>query len=131
MAQARRSVIDKAVEPLSLILDVDTEIPNRFITEGSQKLVAGYLACSLRYSPDVQKHPAFGASFWVTQKLKQLYDYHVYVQNYKPIRQKIEDGKGNDCYKITNPFLCECRYMWAKLKSSELYVFKNLKVVHP
>lgn len=130
MAQARRNVIERATQPFSLVLDADTRIPNQFITEAQQKLAEGYLACALNYSPDVQKHSPFGASFWVTAKLKQLYDYHVYVRNYKVIYEKTEDAQGNTFYNITNPFLCECKYMWSKLKPSELYVFEDLKAEH-
>jgi hypothetical protein len=130
MAQARRNVIKRATQPFSLVLDADTKIPNQFLTESLQKFSEGYLACTLSYFPDTQGHPPFGASFWVTTKLREIYDYHVYVQNYKVIYEKTENVQGNTFYTIKNPFLCECKHIWPKLKPSELYVFQNLKAIH-
>jgi hypothetical protein len=128
--EARRKTIDRAAQPYSLVLDDDTKIPNKFLTPAHEKLLEGHLACTLNYCPDIQKHPPFGASLWVTDTLKEVYDYQVYVQNYKPIYEKTEDTQGNTHYKITNPILCECRYMWSKLKPSELYIFEDLTAVH-
>lgn len=130
MAQARKNVIERATQPYCLVLDADTIIPNEFLVQAQQKLIEGYMACTLNYLPDVQGHPPFGASFWATTKLKELYDYHVYLQNYTPICEKTEDNKGNTAFTIKNPYICECRYIWAKLKPSELYVSEDLKAKH-
>jgi hypothetical protein len=130
MAQARRNVIERATQPFSLILDADTRIPNQFLTEAHQKLDEGYLACTLSYYPDTQGHPPFGASLWKTPVLKRLYDYHVYVKNYKREYSHTFDEKGNDRYEITNSFQCECRYMYGKLSPQELHVFADLSATH-
>jgi hypothetical protein len=130
MTDARRKTIDEATMPLSLILDADTLLPSQFLPRGIKKLAEGFVACTLLYSPNTQGHPPFGASLWRTDKLKQLYDYQAYVRNYEPIYARTEDKKGNDSYKITNPLLCECLYMYAKLGPNELHVFTNLTAQH-
>jgi hypothetical protein len=128
--EARRRTIDRAAERFSLVLDADTRIPAGFVSRTLAKLDAGFSACTLRYAPDVQKHPPFGASLWHTETLQQLYDYQKYVRSYRPIYARSEDGKGNDRYDVINPFLCECLYMWPKLRARELYVFSDLAAEH-
>ena len=128
--EARRKTIIAATQPYSLVLDADTKIPNEFLERAYNKLLEGYLACSLYYSPDTQGHPPFGASLWLTSALKRLYDYPIYVRSYKPVYKRTEDEKGNDYYNITNPFQCECLYMWAKLGEKELSVFDDLTAEH-
>lgn len=130
MANARRNVITKATMPFSLILDADTTIPQEFLSLSHKKLLEGYVATTLMYGNTRQNHPPFGASFWLTSKLKELYDYQKYQSEYKPIYERIEDDKGNDSYVITNHFLCECLYMYAKLAKCELYVFTHLSAKH-
>lgn len=128
--EARRKAISRATQPISLILDADTVIPSEFLPRAIQKVEEGYTACTLYYAPDTQGHPPFGASLWNTEKLKQLYDYHVYVNDYKPVYERTMDDKGNDYYTIKNPHLCECLYMYRRLAENELYVFEDLTAEH-
>jgi hypothetical protein len=128
--EARKRAIDRATQRLSLVLDADTIIPSEFLTSAMKKLQQGYAACTLRYANNIQDHPPFGASLWLTDTLKSLYDYDGYVREYKPVYQRTEDERGNDYYNITNPFLCECLYMYAKLQKHELYVFDDLLAEH-
>jgi len=127
--QARRSVILKATQLFSLILDADTTVPNEFLTRAHERLRSGYLACTLMYDM-AQNHPPFGASLWQTRILQSIYDYDEYVQNYRLTMKRTVDDKGNDYYAPENPFLCECLYMYGKLKPAKLYVFPDLKAHH-
>jgi hypothetical protein len=130
MADARKKTIDQAAMPFSLVLDADTILPAGFLSQAHEKLQEGAVTCTLRYAPDVQGHPPFGASLWRTNTLKRLYDYHIYVKSYRPVYSHTFDGKGNDRYENSNPMKCECLYMYSKLEPEELYVFSDLAAVH-
>ncbi len=133
MPHARKRVIAKAEQPLSLILDADTTIPNEFLKEAIQKLITTtnkYQAATLMYADAIQDHPPFGASLWITKTLQELYDYQDYVDSYQPTYDRTEDSQGNIYFNIKNPRQCECKYMYSKLQKKELFVFQDLKATH-
>jgi hypothetical protein len=95
---ARRFGLEFVETKYVLNLDVDTIIPDGYIEQSISLMEsdAKIGAVALNYAkPLEQDHLAFGTSIWRTTELKLLYDWRISA-------------------KITD--LCECKYMWGKLK---------------
>lgn len=92
MAQGRKEAIDRVCGIYTVIVDMDTEIPERYIEDAIALLSKdSKLACIAIDYTESQGHYAFGASVWKTEALKKLYDYR--------------EGTG----------WCECIYMYHKV----------------
>ncbi len=89
LGKARRYAISKVKNKYTLIVDVDTELPEYFIDDAMEilKRHKDTAVVAIDYNP-LQGHLAMGASLWRTEILKEVYNW--------------DDNKNGRCECVTN-----------------------------
>lgn len=88
--KARKLVISKTQTPFTANVDIDTQLPIKYIYSALRLLQQNKAdAVAIDYKPP-QGHLAFGTSFWRTSTLQKLYDWQM-------------GGR-----------FCECIHMWRR-----------------
>jgi hypothetical protein len=96
MWEARKLGINHVETPLTLNLDVDAVISPEYLSNGVKVIKEDKAEAVTTCYSTFPQHYGFGYSIWKTEWLQQLYDYSP------------KHSKG----------LCECEYMWRKLKDA-------------